>query len=739
LKRTLSYLAVLVFAPTLFSTATFASSLAVGFISYDVTSPGSTGEFDIVNETGPNSTPFPDTTFPVTTSLNMSSLGLTVHFSDGSTQTFGSSYFTLNPDGLSWDGGTIPIGGANPQPTSATLTGSFSPTSVDLNDGTSTSILSTFTASVASSSPPNLQDGDLGIISATTGTGTGGGGGSVPEPGTWLLMTTAVCAFLLTRTLRRGALPRLWNAARTGIGPAILIAVLAMALPAAQAAVQLNTTTSPGSGVAGVDFVNVTGSGFPSGHGTIPAAQMTISFALTCGGAAVASTNPTTVTLVLGSTYRSHVMLPATLGTNTYFVSLSGTTSDTTPYASSNCSAVQVTHTSSTLSACVPTSSLGIIAPVTGPVAVKALVPNGAWGSSTTGVQVVQLETGGGPIVPPASVPTAAAVNSCAGNPATGQGVCVANNTSVYLLSSSNAVTTLTSGSNGSTGFSGGSCFNCGVAVNALTNEAVIAMGHSGGSGSALQTLHLSNNTFDTPFVLANHVTENISIDPTRGYVLSPNESNIYDIVQMNSSTGAMTGEFGLRTGDSGEDDSAAEDCATGIALTVSEFTNQVFMADLTQATFTPGTPGTWTAPHSTTSIIGSYSAGLSGVTVAPGSAHLATVTGEFGGSSFSVLQLPATSGSGTPAIVDYAYVPCITGFTAGLDPHTVSAYTSPNDGKAYTVFASSPPPSILMVADMAGILARPRMADGHTVIGDAGPGTCLAAGDGVIRSVSTH
>jgi hypothetical protein len=665
----------------------------------------------------------------------MSSLALTVHFSDGSTQAFGSSYFSLNIDGLSWDGSTIPIGGANPQPVSATLTGLFSPLSVSLNDGSSTSILAAFSASVTPSSPPNLQDGDLAIINATT-TSTG----TVPEPGTWFLIAVGLTAILLLRTksARAGLLKGL-TASHRVIVPVSVLLLGASVLPSAHAQVKLNVATSPGSGVAGVDFVNVTGSSFPTGHGTIPAANMTISFSSSCGGAVAASTKPSTVTQIIGSSYRAHVLLPATLATNSYYVSLSGTTSDSTAYSSITCSVVQVTHTNATLSACVPTSSLGIVAPVTGPAAVRAIVPNGAWGSFGTGIQIVQLEAGGGPVVAPISIPTTAAVNSCAGNPATNESVCVANDNHVYHLNSSNAVTTLTSGANQITSFSGGSCENCGVAVNALTNQAVIAIGHSGStSGSALQTLNLGSDTFAAPVNLFNHVSEDISIDPTRGYILSPNESDIYDILQMNSTTGAITGEFGRTTG-TGENDSAAEDCSTGIALTVTEFTNKVYLADLTQATFTPGTPGSWTGPQSTTTIIGSYSAGLSGVTVAPGSAHLATVTGEFGGSSFSVLQLPATSGAGTPAIVDYAYVPCITGFSAGLDPHTVSAYTSPNDGKAYTVFASSPPPLQLIVADMAGILARPRGADGHTVIGDAGLGSCLAAGDGVIRSVATH
>jgi hypothetical protein len=133
-----------------------------------------------------------------------------------------------------------------------------------------------------------------------------------------------------------------------------------------------------------------------------------------------------------------------------------------------------------------------------------------------------------------------------------------------------------------------------------------------------------------------------------------------------------------------------------------------------------------------------SFSAGTSGITVAPGSSHLAAVTGEFGGSSFAILQLPSTSGSGIPALVDYAFVSCIVGVSSGLDPHTVSAYTSPNDGKAYTVFASGgPPPAFLAVVDMAAVLAMPRIGGTHTVVGTSG--SCLANGDGFVRFVSTH
>jgi hypothetical protein len=146
----------------------------IGFIQWSVNIPGSAGEFDISNQTGVNSSIFPDTTWPVSTPVSLSGLSLTVHFDDASTSVFGPSYFTLEADGLSYFGNPIPIGGANPLPVDATLTGTFSPLSITLNDGSTETISPTFTAKIVTSDPtgsPELADGDFAIIEA----GTGGG------------------------------------------------------------------------------------------------------------------------------------------------------------------------------------------------------------------------------------------------------------------------------------------------------------------------------------------------------------------------------------------------------------------------------------------------------------------------------------------------------------------------------------------------------------------------------------
>ena len=79
-----------------------ADSIPVGYISFDVTTTGVTAQFDIVNQTGPNSSTFPDTTFPITNSISLTSLSLTVTYTNSTTQTFGSGFFTIEPDGISF-------------------------------------------------------------------------------------------------------------------------------------------------------------------------------------------------------------------------------------------------------------------------------------------------------------------------------------------------------------------------------------------------------------------------------------------------------------------------------------------------------------------------------------------------------------------------------------------------------------------------------------------------------------
>lgn len=379
------------------------------------------------------------------------------------------------------------------------------------------------------------------------------------------------------------------------------------------------------------------------------------------------------------------------------------------------------------LASCLPTSSLAVL---TQGNTVTSYVPNGSWGNGATGIRFVPVEGTG----PTAAIPTRSGVNSCSSNSVTGQTVCTANNTDVYLLTGTSLTNTLTSSSNGSAGFSGGSCQNCGVAINAATNQAVIAMGLSGGAG--IQFLDLNTNTFETPVPTSTgRISEDISVDPSRNVILTPSEDGNYGLFTTGS---AGVKYFTNLISGAGEFDSSAEDCTTGIALAPTEFSGRIFIADLTQITFTPGSPaGTWTAPSQTQNFpeFGDLAAGTSGMAVAPGS-HLAIVTGEFGGNAFGVVQLPVTSGTGTPAITDYvlAFIPNEpTGavFSNGLDPHTVTAYTSPTSGKAFGLVADGGP-NFLAVIDLQALLSAKRSAP-HTV-----DSSVDLVGTGIIRFIAT-
>ena len=364
------------------------------------------------------------------------------------------------------------------------------------------------------------------------------------------------------------------------------------------------------------------------------------------------------------------------------------------------------------IASCRPTSSLTTL--VQGPY-VTAYVPNGTWSTPGTGVLVVPIEPS--PVSAPSSIATPSTVNSCSANPVTGETVCTGNDTRVYLVSGSKLNATLTSGATGGASFSGGTCENCGVAINAVTNTAVITIGDSSApSKSGLQFLNLSTKTFSAPVPAAHEVTEDVVWDPSRNLILSPDEEGVYDLFRIAPSS---VTEFGQAIGS--EMDSAAEDCTTGIGLASNEDNATFYITDLTKATFTTGSPaGTWAAPGQLITLADLSYGRNSGISVAPGS-HLMVTSGEFGGNQVGVLELPASSGSGVPTVVDYAgallpNTPDGNVWSAGQDPHTVTSYISPNTGNAYGLLANSPPPTWLAVIDLQALLNAPRTAGTHRV-----------------------
>jgi hypothetical protein len=258
--------------------------------------------------------------------------------------------------------------------------------------------------------------------------------------------------------------------------------------------------------------------------------------------------------------------------------------------------------------------------------------------------------------------------------------------------------------------------------MDAVHNKAVIGLslppvGTSGIGTPGFQFLNLGPPPpFEAAFTSpSGMISEDPIIDPVRNLVLSASENNKYEIVNVATSTSPAFFEntiSGLplipNTTFTTELDASGEDYTTGIALAPAEFSSpsSVFIADLTQAAFTAGSPGSWAAPSQVQTLSeSSLSAGASGIAVAQGT-HTGVVTGEFGGNNLTAIALPATSGSGTPAISDW--VTCNIGgtptFSNGNDPHTVNAYTSPNGGHAIAVLANGSA-TTLAVVDLTKML----------------------------------
>jgi hypothetical protein len=262
----------------------------------------------------------------------------------------------------------------------------------------------------------------------------------------------------------------------------------------------------------------------------------------------------------------------------------------------------------------------------------------------------------------------------------------------------------LTDGGSGQISFSGGSATTTGVSMDATDNKALIALSVGGVGG--FQFLNLANDTFEPAFASQDpngEISEDPLIDPVHHLILSAAEDNNFELADVSMSTSPKFFEHPVPGAAGGELDSSAEDCSTGVIFAPAEFsgTSQVEIADINnpgsppEAVFTPGTPGSWTAPEQVQTLTGSsLSAGPSGSAVAQGT-HTGVVAGEFGGDSLTALAMPTTSGAGaTPAFSNW--VSCETGpdplgngFSMGDDPHTLAAYQSPNGGDAIALMVN--------------------------------------------------
>src|SRR5271166_5834382 len=182
--------------------ACFADTINLGFFQF-IEGTDTTAGFNILNQTGPNASVFPNTSFPVVPPVPFSNLDLLINFADGSAEDFSpaSGYFTLSAiDNLSFSGQQESGLFTNPI-SSAFLTGTFGVTTVTLNNGSSVTINPDFTAFVMDTNPlNNLQNGDFALITATTTIVA-----ATPEPSLAILLP---CCLAVLALVRRASLSR---------------------------------------------------------------------------------------------------------------------------------------------------------------------------------------------------------------------------------------------------------------------------------------------------------------------------------------------------------------------------------------------------------------------------------------------------------------------------------------------------------------------------------------------------
>jgi kumamolisin len=397
---------------------------------------------------------------------------------------------------------------------------------------------------------------------------------------------------------------------------------------------------------------------------------------------------------------------------------------------------------------------------------VTAVFPRGSYNEQASGIFVVEAEAApigaaAATLVAPFELTTTDVLNTCAGDSTTQNVVCVSNATNAYVInvgtllaseqSSFSSTLPLTgnstlfqsqAASGHQEAFSGGNCTTCNATIDPVRHTAYLSIATSSDNGNngttftgaAIQAFNISTATPTalSQVALGQQATsEDILVDPFRGYLLSPNESSnafgtfettggagLGDFQIINTFTGVAYDNF-LGSGVTGTVptagimDSAAEDCVTGVAISTIESSNvggtaSIVLLDLTKATFTAptggATVGTWTAPGqyvpltgmpSSTGFTGptGFESATAGVAVVEPGNHLAVITSEFGGNQFAIVQLPSSPGTlstttSFPTVI--ATMPSDPGnntWAFGEDPHEITAYRSPNNGHSYAIF----------------------------------------------------
>ncbi|MCL2451144.1 MAG: hypothetical protein FWD17_19535, partial [Polyangiaceae bacterium] len=311
-----------------------------------------------------------------------------------------------------------------------------------------------------------------------------------------------------------------------------------------------------------------------------------------------------------------------------------------------------------------------------------------------------------------------------------------ANNNHVLVLSGTTPPAILSSAGSGTSSTIPGSCTNCYVTMDAIHNRAWIGLHLDEGThGCAaqnpfcqgFQSLDLNTNTFDAPFAsesAQNFIGWTAVVDPFRNLLLSATPDRNFEVIDVENPNSPS---FFVRIPTLGLGEAfnaTGEDCTTRIALapvmqSIPPFgeptLSSVLVADLMQATFTPGTPaGTWDGPAEEPQTL-AESTVLEGtnaaIAVAQGT-HLGilySLVDSTGPSNLvTAIALPDTSGSGTPEITDWVTCGILSDWVGQGGPQKTNAYKSPNTGHAMATvvngnFGSSP--TMMAVIDLTLML----------------------------------
>jgi hypothetical protein len=412
---------------------------------------------------------------------------------------------------------------------------------------------------------------------------------------------------------------------------------------------------------------------------------------------------------------------------------------------------------------CQPSNAMSVLA---ADKQVFSFVPKGSWVAPQNDVDLVNVEPYAVALTRIHTEP----VSSCSSDSRTGQTVCTSNVKDVYVFNPPDRLNPrlLQSSASGEGLFFGGNCTTCAVTMDAIHKKALLSMSlavpprtQSSAATSGFQFIDLGENpTTETAFRSeappavnpGGEISKGVLIDPNRNWILSPDESGNFEIIQVSNQQNNSEDDDNKQKGRDKEKDkdhsdqdnennasetqlaffennpindpqnqfpasfaSAGEDCRTGIALAPVEFSDpsEIYIADLTRAQFQPGPPGgpgSWRAPSNFQTLPGSsFPTGPNGIAVAQGTS-IGLLAG-MSSDSITAIKFPATSGAGTtPAITDW--VTCRLPGITGNAPHTVNAYQSPITGHAMAVVENLTATALWRV-DLTQTLNLPRAA--HT------------------------